>query len=194
MSRFFGVFTDRYKLFAYVFLITVGALLLSLYGRGIEATLAISAGIGLVLFITKSVWFSDKYGETTVRILSLGIAVSAAFAFAGWPALVESYLKPILEEQYPALQNNFDTLPPFVFGFLAFVIYIVNNFRSDQTGMGVHPTPLDRDVPEPSFKDRLKAVCGALTDDLKSIDTKKPIRIKKLITPHRDTSIYSTKR
>lgn len=172
MNRFFGVFTDRYKLFAYVFLVAVGALLLSLFGKGIEATLAISAGIGLVLFITKSVWFSDKYGETTVRILSLMTAGSAVAAFVGWPALVESYLKPLLGEQYPALQANFDTLPPFVFVFLAFVIYIVNGFRTDQTGMGVHPTPLDRDIPEPSFNDRVKAVCGALTDDLKSIDTR----------------------
>ncbi|QQZ29980.1 NACHT domain-containing protein [Thiothrix subterranea] len=173
MGNFFSSFTDRYKLFAYVFLVSVGGLLISLFGKGIEATLAISAGIGLILFIAKPIWYSDKYGETTVRLVSLGVAGSAVAAFVGWPALLETYLKPVLKEYYPNVATqSLDSMAIAVFIFLAVVIYIVNNFRRDQTGMGVHPTPIDRDVPEPSFKDRLKAVCGALTDDLRGIDQK----------------------
>lgn len=175
MGNFFSSFNDhpKLKLFAYVFLVSVGGLLISLFGKGIEATLAISAGIGLILFIAKPIWYPDKYGETTVRLVSLGVAGSAAVTFAGWPALLETYLKPVLKEYYPSVATqSLDSIAIFVFIFLAFVIYTVNNFRRDQTGMGVHPTPIDRDVPEPSFKDRLKAVCGALTDDLRGIDQK----------------------
>ncbi|WP_287600414.1 NACHT domain-containing protein [Thiothrix sp.] len=173
MGNFFSSLNDRYKLFAYVFLVSVGGLLISLFGKGIEATLAISAGIGLILFIAKPIWYSDKYGETTVRLVSLGVAGSAVAAFVGWPALLETYLKPVLKEYYPNVAiQSLDSMAIAVFIFLAVVIYIVNNFRRDQTGMGVHPTPIDRDVPEPSFKDRLKAVCGALTDDLRGIDQK----------------------
>lgn len=173
MGNFFSSFNDRYKLFAYVFLVSVGGLLISLFGKGIAATLAISMCIGLILFIAKPIWYSDKYGETTVRLVSLGVAGSAAVTFAGWPTLLETYLKPVLKEYYPNVATqSLDSMAIAVFIFLAVVIYIVNNFRRDQTGMGVHPTPIDRDVPEPSFKDRLKAVCGALTDDLRGIDQK----------------------
>ena len=173
MGKFFSNFNDRYKLFAFVFLVAVGGLLITQFGKGTEATIAMSVGIGLVLFIAKPVWFSDRYGETTVRLLSLGVAISAVMAFIGWPALLEAYIKPFLQARYPSVEipdNDWMALPVFIF--LAFAIYVVNNFRRDQTGMGVHATPIDRDVPEPAFKDRMKAVCGALTDDLRGIDTK----------------------
>lgn len=173
MSKFFSTLNDRRRLFAFVFLIAVGGLIITLFGKGIEATLAMSAGIGLILFIARPIWFSSRYGETAVRLMSLGVSSVAVLAFVGWPQLLENYLKPFLKERYPDIQiASLDNLAIGVFIFLAVVIYIVNNFRSDHTGMGVHSRRLEDDIPEPSFKDRLRAVCGALTDDLKSIDTK----------------------
>lgn len=173
MSKFFSTLNDRRRLFAFVFLIAVGGLIITLFGKGIEATLAMSAGIGLILFIARPIWFSSRYGETAVRLMSLGVSSVAVLAFVGWPQLLENYLKPFLKERYPDIQiASLDDLAIGVFIFLAVVIYIVNNFRSDHTGMGVHSRRLEDDIPEPSFKDRLRAVCGALTDDLKSIDTK----------------------
>lgn len=162
---------NRYKLFAYVFLISMLGLLVTSLRGDLTQTILLSAAIGLILLIARPIWFPDRYGETAVRLLSLGVAGSAVAAFVGWPALLDKYLAPILKTHLPTLEiQNSDGLEITVFVFLAFVIYVVNNFRADQTSMGVHPNPIDTDIPEPSFNERVKGVCDSLTDDLRSID------------------------
>ena len=164
---------NRYKLFAYVFLISIAGLLITTIKGDSTDTVLLSLAIGVILFIVRPIWFPNRYGETSVRILSLGVAASAVAAFVGWPALLEKYLGAIFNTHLPTIGiQNSDHFPLVVFIFLAIVIYLVNNFRPDQTGMGVHADPIDSDIPEPSFNKRVESVCELLTDCLNSINIK----------------------
>jgi len=51
-------------------------------------------------------------------------------------------------------------------------IFLVNYFSRDTTAMGKHETAIDKDIPDPTFKERMRGVVEALVDDLKSIDNK----------------------
>lgn len=166
--------SDRYKVFLFVCIISLSAMLLVIFAKDTKSAVLLAIVIGMVLMMGKPLWFSSKYGDTSVRILSLSIATSAVVAFVGWRAFLEDFLKANLKESYPSfVPQNQELMAAMIFTFLVIVIYIVNSRLShDNTGMGIHPDDIDKDIPEPTFQSRLYSVCEALTDDLKIIDNK----------------------
>lgn len=127
--------------------------------------------IALILFIAKPIWFSDRYGETAVKLMSLGVAGTTVFALLGWPQLLENYLKPYLKQHYPSIEvQSLEPLSIVVLLAIVVIIYIVNRPWKDNTGMGVHPNSIDLDIPEPSFKKKLTSVSTALTDEIRNTD------------------------
>ena len=145
-----------------------------MFAKDTTSAVMLSVIIGMILIVGRPLWFSSRHGDTTVRLLSLSIALSAVFAFVGWKAFLEDFFKVWLKDNYnDYIPQNQEFMAGMIFLFLAFVIYTINSgLKRDSTGMGIHPESIDKDIPEPSYKDRLYSVCEALTDDLKIIDNK----------------------
>lgn len=163
------------KIFPFIFLIAITALVVTLFTKGIFHTIILSVGIGIILYITKAIWLPEGYKRYAVRLVSLGIALSAAFSFGFWPRLFENIIKAAIETHFPGFAAKYPIIeasPYLVFAFLSIVIWTVNYFNRDNTAMGIHPKPIAKDIPDITFKERLKNVCISLSDDLRSIDIK----------------------
>lgn len=166
---------ERLKIFSFIFLIAITALVVTLFAKGIVYTIILSVSIGIILYITKAIWLPEGYRRDTVRLVSLGIALSAVFSFGFWPGLFENIIKAAIETHFPDFAAKYpikETSPYLVFAFLSIVIWIVNYFNRDKTAMGIHSKPIDKDIKDITFKERLKNVCASLSDDLRSIDIK----------------------
>ena len=159
---------NRYKALVFIILIFACSATIVLLTKGIGHTLVLSAGVGIILFFSKMIWLPDGYGKTRVRVLSLLIAAAAAVPFALW----QLFLHAIVSEKWPEYAKYLNLSPALMFGFLAFVIWIVNYYNQDKTGMGKHPGSLSEDIPElrVSYKDELKNIADALFTDLRTID------------------------
>lgn len=88
---------EQLKIFPFIFLIAITALVVTLFTKGIFHTIILSVGIGIVLYITKAIWLPEGYKRYAVRLVSLGIALSAAFSFGFWPGLFENIIKAAIE-------------------------------------------------------------------------------------------------
>ncbi|UCH94471.1 MAG: ATP-binding protein [Candidatus Aminicenantes bacterium] len=166
---------ERLKIFPFIFLIAITALVITLFTKGIFQTIILSIGIGIVMYLTKVIWLPEGYKRYTVRLVSLGIALSAAFSFGFWPGLFENIIKAAIETHFPGFAAKYpitEASPYLVFAFLSIVIWTVNYFNRDNTAMRIHPRPISKDIPDITFKERLKNVCISLSDDLRSIDIK----------------------
>ena len=84
---------ERLKIFPFIFLIAITALVVTLFAKGIVYTIVLSVGIGIVLYFTKAIWLPEGYRRYTVRLVSLGIALSAVFSFGFWPGLLKNIIK-----------------------------------------------------------------------------------------------------
>ncbi len=138
----------------------------------------VAAFLIFILQISKPIWNPESKPQFGVRLATVGIALTAIATVSGW----ESFLQTVLA-QYLHVPGAIDPYLPYVIlVFAAFCIWIINYYNRDKTAMGIHPNPLDQDLPEIDFKTRLKNVTESLTEDLKTIDKETNWNIQ-LFTP-----------
>ncbi len=170
--------SNRFKIFPYIFIIAITALLITLFTKGIVFTIVLSVGIGVILYFTQKIWLPVGYGRYAVRLVSLAVALSAALTFGFWQGLLEKIVKSAIETHLPEFAAKYpvkEASPYLIFIFLGVVIWIVNYYNRDKGAMEVHPHPdsyrsIDKDISPRSFRERLKGVCSSLRDDLRIID------------------------
>ena len=72
-----------------------------------------------------------------------------------------------------ALHKNWFNTPYYFFvilvGFVC-IIFSVFYFVKDDTAMGKHESPIDKDIPEPEFKDRLERIAALMSKRMRDID------------------------
>ena len=118
----------------------------------LETIILASVSIALIL-LTRTAWEPAHRGTTTVRLRSLQIAISVVSLQPWWKTLLNSVSKPFLNK-LPAPLNSPESPSITVLIFIAFVIFIVNHYTQDKTAMGKHPTPIEKEFPEKSYRDR----------------------------------------
>ncbi|MCP4402492.1 MAG: NACHT domain-containing protein [bacterium] len=173
LDNFFAGMSGRQRLFALVFPFS---LLIIRFTKGSNAAL-VTFALVVTLLITRRIWLPEGYGKTMVRQISLGIVVATAWSFSLWNHFVESVIAPAvfqrLQQTFPSLAEYHPPSEALSYAILVFVligIFLVNYFMRDKTAMGTHQTPLEKEFPEKTFKQRLEGFCRVLSDDLQSID------------------------
>ena len=157
---------ERYKIFPFIFIIALIAIVLTLFFKGILYTLILSFSIGILLFFTKAIWL-PRNSKYTVRLLSITVAVTLALSFGAWNIFLES----LFRSYFPVFMENYQSIPPILLLlFLTSIIWIVNFYNRDNSAMGKHPNPIIKDIPDISYNDSIKGIVSSLSDDLRSID------------------------
>ncbi|MFN7118202.1 MAG: hypothetical protein ACK4TA_15485 [Saprospiraceae bacterium] len=132
------------------------------------ATTFVAVYLIIIIFISRTIWLPEGQGKFRVRLATAGIATLTIVAYTGWQTVIQD-----LMSQYLNIPNLGEAVHPLIiFSFSALVILVINYFNRDNTGMGIHPESLDKDIPERDFNERLESVCKSLVDDLRSIDIK----------------------
>lgn len=134
----------------------------------------LAALIMLIMWSGKALWFSQNHGKITIALACLGVAVTSVALFSGWVALLEEIISTTLPKSSSnKIHENKNLAQATAFIFVSYVIYLVTGmFKSDRTGMGIHPDSIDKDIPEPAYDELREAVCNALSDELRGIDQK----------------------
>lgn len=171
MFSFISHISDRYKLLVAVLVISITSVtVFLLFSNEVNAAI-IAIVILAILFITHRVWLPE--GKMPIRLASLTLAGTAVLTTSVWPNLLAEiirYFSPEAADTLASALAEATSIPILVFLFL--VIFTVNYFSRDSTAMGKHETALDKDIPDPTFKEKMRGVVEALVDDLKSIDNK----------------------
>ena len=174
MLEFLRDLSETTKAFFFVLLISLLAILISLWTGGLAATALVSGTIISILTITKDIWGSDYGDKTTVRLASLGIIYLLAISQPGWKTYVNPLLEPI-NNIIPGFSVLLDKLPedtPSISTLLVVVIGIclINYWMRDTTAMKEHPVPLEKEFSEKKYNQRFKSFCGVLLDDINRLD------------------------
>jgi hypothetical protein len=180
INAFFEKLTGTQRLLAFLGVLTASTLVLTLWTQGLTATLLVSAVLTTFLWLTRFIWVPPGYGQTRVRLASLAIVMTTALTVAGWRSwletLVLNLLQQVIPDDAPTILQNLPTsdglLPGLVLAFVLAAVYIVNSLNQSPTAMGIHPIPIDQDIPETTFRQQLKNVCDSLSEDLRGIDIK----------------------
>ncbi|NER20580.1 MAG: NACHT domain-containing protein [Symploca sp. SIO1C2] len=154
----------------YIFLaIAVVSLVISFKINTWLETVVLAVVIVILTVLTKSIWEPAHQGATNVRLNSLKVAATAVALQPWWKPLLNSVSKPFFNK-LPPPANSPEAPSIAVLVFLTLVILIVNYYLQDRTAMGKHPTPIEKEFPEKSYQDRLKAFCNYFADDIRKID------------------------
>lgn len=149
-----------------IFLFSIASIVFTLIVKGILSALILLIGIGIILFITRAVW-RPIHNKFSVGVISLTTALTIVFSYGFW----QNSLDAIVKTYFPEIAINYEYVPPLlVFLFISFVIWIVNYFNRDNTAMGKHPNPIEKDLPDISYEQTIKGIASSLSDDLRSID------------------------
>ncbi|NUO01579.1 MAG: NACHT domain-containing protein [Saprospiraceae bacterium] len=171
MFSFLSNLSDRAKLLVAVLVISIASVsAFLLFSNRINAGI-IGAVIGFILLVSHPVWLPES--KTRIRLASLALAGAAVLTTSIWPNLlveIVRYFSPETATQLATTLASATSIPVLVFILIA--IFLVNYFSRDTTAMGKHDTAIDKDIPDPTFKEKMRGVVEALVDDLKSIDNK----------------------
>jgi hypothetical protein len=174
MKSLTSIFPDskeRFVLLPIVFIISLISIFAAFYLGGAYFALSIVLPlITLILTVSKNVWSSDtpqtkiaKISIAAVLLLVLGVSLS--------PTITDTLLEP-LYDVLPALKGRIPAIPislP-VMIVACIVIVLINFFMRDTSAMNKHSTPLEKEFPEPEYKERLKRFCRVFKDELDRIE------------------------
>jgi hypothetical protein len=139
----------------YVFLsICVVSILVSFAVNNLLESIIFIVSIVLVLLLTRTAWESPQQSANKVRMRSLQVAASIAVSQPFWKPLLNSSLNPYAS-RLPEPLNSSESPSVIILVFITLVIFIVNYFLQDRTAMGQHPTPIEKELPDKSYQDRL---------------------------------------
>ncbi|MCP4221210.1 MAG: ATP-binding protein, partial [bacterium] len=167
--------SSKFKTFGFIFALSIVALTLTLWAKGIIYASVLALLIFVILLITKRLWIPEGYGKYRVRMTSLSVMLTAALSFGFWQGFVESAVMLLIESLWPGMASRFtirDVSPYALLGFLLLAVGLINYFNRDKTAMCDHPKPINEDIWPKIDKKILKGICNCLKDDLEEIDRK----------------------
>lgn len=174
MTQLLDKMTGKQKLLATLFLLIPILLIFTMLTANKINTLIVGVVICVIMWFSQPIWLPENYGATQVRMISLVIALTAITLNGLWQQVAWNFIAFVIKEFLP---EYFNFLTPFQqlsseagLGFLLLVIIVVNYFNRDRTAMGVHPHPLEKDVPNLTYEQKLEAVADVLSENLKTID------------------------
>ncbi len=172
-NEFFRELSEKAKLFAFVFLIII---IVFAYcpTLGFIPTILFSIILLIALVITKPIWLHENNGSHSIRNSSFAFMLAIVASLSAWNSFVESLLKGFINYanakwslDIPAPTN---VAPIVIMIFSLLTIFIVNYFNRDTTVMGKHLTPIDKEFPEKSYKEKLNHFCSILECDPNKLD------------------------
>jgi GTPase SAR1 family protein len=87
--------------------------------------------------------------------------------------LWQDFFGATVKTYFPDIAKNFQYVPPIlIFIFIAIVTGIVNYFNRDNTAMGKHSNPIEKELPNISYEQEIKGIASSLSSELRDIDIK----------------------
>ncbi|WP_158283967.1 NACHT domain-containing protein [Azospirillum sp. TSO22-1] len=135
-----------------------------------------------ILYITRWAWLPRHYGDqslTRVALISIGgIAFVVLGASDVLTPVALGTAQRLLALYYPELAHvvpGSDALPDRITNIVILLItiggfYLILSLRTGGHAVRPHPTPFEREFPEPDFRDRLNRFCKSLELDINDID------------------------
>lgn len=162
---------ERSVLLVAIFILSITAISLAYYfGGAVFASTFILPFIVLFLGVSKDIWSSDS-GQTVIAKLSILAIIVLVFGASISPLFTDVLLEP-LYEVIPILKGKIPAIPisypVVIIGLIA--ILLINYLMRDGSAMNKHSTPLEKEFPERDYKEKLKAFCRILKDDLDRIE------------------------
>jgi hypothetical protein len=156
----------KHLTFIIIFSISITAVLLAGFFGNITQAFLTFFSIVIILYITKSIWFPENYGNTRIRMYSLSIILFLSAPTPLWLWVIENIT------QKAGFSPQITFLDKIIYAFVAIiVIWIVNYYMSDRTGMIKHFTDINKDYPEePTFKERFLYFANVLKRQIENID------------------------
>jgi hypothetical protein len=158
-------------------LTTAACLLIGFANGGILLTALLGAVLLSLLALAAMMWRWQHIGNALVYRALIGFASTVAVAVVGWPAAAQTVINTVwphlvarfsLLPQSPPVYSTVDVWPVLLFAG-GFSLLVLRTLRPlDIT----HKTTeaIEREFPEPSFRERLQTFAGLLKDDLEARD------------------------
>lgn len=154
----------------YIFLsVCVFSILISFRVNNLLESVVLIVSISLIVILTRTAWESPQQSANKVRIRSLQLAGGVAASQPFWKPLLNSSLNPYVS-RLPEPLSSSESPSIALLIFIAIVVFIVNYFMRDRTAMGQHPTPIEKEFPKRSYKDRFDTFCDYFANDIRKIN------------------------
>ncbi|MBD2836263.1 NACHT domain-containing protein [Pseudomonas sp. JM0905a] len=169
-------FSSNQRLVLAIIIITVASIIAASLLSGAMATLAAVAICALV-FILRPLVMPAGYGKNKIRTLSILVTAGLASSWGAWSGLVNSVFdlankQPYIAENFPWIKGVDISGAPSIalLVFAGAIIIAVNYFMRDSSIASDHPSPINKDFPEPNFERKLKSFCNTLERHLLTTD------------------------
>lgn len=173
MNNFLHPLSGLQKLFLTVFIISVATIVIFFFLYGIKSAIIIALILSSLLYITKSIWYTHYTSKTPIRIASLTLALATITSFGFWQSYFTAVATSFLEKYLNISVKSDDKYFPYaLLVFIIIIIWIVNHFSRDNSGMGTHPEPIKSDIKERNADEIIISISNAIRDNLRSIDLK----------------------
>jgi hypothetical protein len=165
--------TERRKIFLFVALLSIVASTLYFFNKSDIELIISGVFILLLLLASTPIWLPEESSAKIFNWLSEAIilVVTTIIKYRPLKEYIKNYIKsgnvPDFIHQIP-----WDKAPAVIVCVLIIIARFGNILLRDKTGMGKHPDPIGKDIPEPHFLERMKNVCDSLCDDIRIIDNK----------------------
>ncbi|MGK7932246.1 MAG: NACHT domain-containing protein [Microcystaceae cyanobacterium] len=171
LTEFSKNWTGQQRLFAFVFLIAIVGVLLTLWTRENSLSTIIVAVVSLgLVFIASPLWLPKGVGQTRVRLASLVLLGVVAIPYPWWSVFLIGWFnnhKPDFLSNIPLPDAS---IPASVMIFVLVGIFIINYFMRDNTAMVIHPDPTGKGLGDQRFERNLKGIITDLENKLIQIN------------------------
>jgi hypothetical protein len=176
LHSFFSNLTGAQRLAALILLVALSTTLLAFFGGGWKTGIPVGVLILAIIWLTSPLWKPSEPSRTRIALSSLGVISAVALAVAGKtpeakPALarflINLGLAPEAAQKLLPLDHTTSAL---VLSFVLAAVLAINWLARDRSAMRKHPTPLDEDFPEQTYRQQLKRYSEVLGGRLATLD------------------------
>jgi hypothetical protein len=164
----FSNINSKEKLLFTLFITTILAFFAGFFVGGLQVAVVVASVSLLFLGITKNIWFSDK-SNYLLRMAGIGLSSAVVAATNG---LFQPLLLSVIQYFFPNYRLPDFGSPALLYLFALGIVFIIFYFTRDKSIITkeINQKPLHKFIQEPNFEERLKAVKGALRDEINRVD------------------------
>lgn len=129
--------------------------------------------ICVIIYFTKSMWLPERQPSKKTTNISLTIITLLYGTFGFWDNFIEQVLINVAQKFFniKIAKSESAPAPILLLIFTIIIIWIINYYNRDKSGMGIHPTPISEDIPDRNYNEKLKGILNVLKYQITSIDT-----------------------
>lgn len=169
---FFANLSSALRFVIFLMVISIVGITLCYYSDKPIHTAIASVIVSIFLLLTTFIWLPEQSTPKVFKQIAKVLLGLIIVAFNLLEPLYKEWLSEVFKTgSVPRLgYTPLEKIPTIILIALLIIIYLFDRFFKDNTGMGKHPDPIERDIPDIEFKQKLVNVCESLNADLRVID------------------------